>query len=408
MADEQNSGEKTEPATPKRLRDARKRGDVAKSKDMTSTLGLAFSMVLIIFAFGSSIDRLADLTIDAVSFHDQPFAISLQQLSQQAINSFLVISAIILLPIALFGLLVEFLQTGPIFALEKIQPKLSNLNPTAGIKKMFSMDNFVELIKSIGKTALLGLIAWFTIKAALAELSNLPANDPMLIVVAVKSMTIKLLGWTLGVFLTIMAIDTAYQHHAYAKKMRMSIRDIKKEHKDSEGDPMFKGHRRQLHQEWSQESSNQAARNASVVVVNPTHIAIAIRYDKEELPVPIVTAKAEDENARAMRDAAHEAYVPVLRNQQLARRLLSDVDEGDVVPRELFDVVAEIILWARQTQNKLDPRAQWTAHNNPWTDRQSGATSEITAPGEDLSQYPPELELFAAHHATGDTDNAST
>ena len=387
MSDEQNTGEKTEPATPKSLRDARKRGDVAKSREMSGTLGLAFITVLIVFTLGQSVERLASLTIDAITYHQLPFDVLLQKVSEEAVSAFLVLSAIILLPVALFGLLIEFLQTGPIFAMEKIQPKLSNLDPAAGIKKMFSLDNFVELMKTLAKTLVLGIIAWFSITAAIGQLAQLPAGQPLLIIDAVASMLVKLFGWTLGVFMGITALDTAYQHHAYAKKMRMSIADIKKEHKDNEGDPMLKGQRRQLQQEWSQETSSQAARSASVLVVNPTHIAIAIRYDKEELPIPIVTAKAQDEKARAMRDAASEAFVPVLRNQQLARQLLSDVDEGDAVPRELFDMVAEIILWAKQTQEKLNPHSQWLSGN---TQR----TTPLQAPGEDLSVYPPELELF--------------
>lgn len=386
MADDQNSGEKTEPATPKRLRDARKRGDIAKSKDLTSTLGLAFSMVLITYALGLGIEKLADLTIDAMSVQDLPFDTLVRQLSQSAISTLLIMSATILLPIALFGLLIEFLQAGPIFALEKIQPKLSNLDPAAGVKKMFSMDNLVELFKNLGKTLALALIAWFTIKASLAELTLLPSHDPMLIVTAARTMALKLFGWTLGVFLFLTTLDAAWQQYTYAKKQRMSIKDIKKEHKDNEGDPMLKGQRRQLQQEWSQESASNAARSASVLVVNPTHIAIAIRYDKEDMPVPIVTAKAQDEQARAMRDAAHEAFVPVLRNQQLARQLLADVDEGDVVPRELFDIVAEIILWARQTRDKLDPHTRWNNSD------QSSAKA-VTAPGEDLSVYPPVIPL---------------
>lgn len=396
MAGDDDSGDKTEPGTPKRLRDARKKGDVAKSKDLSGTLGLAFTMVLITFALGQGIERLADLTIDSVSILDMPFSVVYKQLTSSAVVTFVLLSATVLLPVALFGLLLEFLQAGPIFALEKIQPKLENLNPVSGIKKMFSTDNFVELIKTLGKTALLAVIAWLVIRGAIGELMHLPASHPMLIIDAVKMMAIRLFGWTLAVFLIIMALDFAYQQHAYAKKMRMSVRDIKKEHKDNEGDPMLKGQRRQLQQDWSQESSNQAARSASVMVVNPTHIAIAINYDKDTMPVPTVTAKGQDEVARSMRDAANDAFVPVLRNQALARRLLADVDEGDVVPRELFDVVAEIILWARQTSEKLDPKSRW---------RNSAATSpdkELKSPGEDLSAYPPSVDLFS--HDSTDLD----
>lgn len=387
MSQGQGSGEKTEPATPKRLREARKKGDVAKSKDVSGTLGFAFITTLIFMAMGHISDQLGELIISAIQFIDAPFAMASQQLGMMALYSFLMVSALVLLPVALFGMLVEFLQTGPVFAMDKLTPKLSNLNPGSGIKKMFSMDNLVELIKSTGKTLILGVIAWLTIGNSLNQLVLLPSGNVPSIISAISHMIIELLGWTLGIFLIFMAMDAAYQHHAYAKKMRMSVQDIKKEHKDNEGDPQLKGQRRQLQQEWSQESATQAARQASVLVVNPTHIAIAIRYDKYDTPVPIVSAKGEDENARAMRDAANESNVPVLRNQPLARQLLADVDEGDVVPRELFDIVAQVILWARHTAEKMDPNQHLRHYGSP-------SQQPPDAPGEDLTHYPASINLF--------------
>lgn len=340
------------------------------------------------------VERLAALTsaaMNAAAMNDRnlPFDALLGELSHNALTVFLLMSIIVLLPIAVFGLLVEFLQTGPIFTFEKIQPKLENLNPTAGIKKMFTAGNFIEVIKSVGKTVILFYLAWYVIQAAIPVIVHLPANQPVAVVEAAQTMVTQLFLRTLGVFLGIMVLDAAYQHYAYAKKMRMSISEVKKEHKDSEGDPQIKGQRRQLQQEWSQEGATEASRSASVMVVNPTHIAIAIRYDKEDMPVPTVTAKGQDESARVMRDAANEENVPVLRNQQLARRLLADVDVGDVIPRELFDMVAEIILWAGQISESMTPDARrQRVFGGSTVDKQR------PPPGEDLTQYPPSLRLF--------------
>lgn len=387
MSQGQGSGEKTEPATPKRLREARKKGDVPKSKDVSGTLSFAFISALILMAIGQISDQLGDLILDAIQLINMPFSVAAQQLGMSALSVFLLLSVLVLLPVALFGMLVEFLQTGPVFAMEKLAPKLSNLNPGSGIKKMFSLDNLVELIKSTVKTLILGVVAWLTISNSLSQLVHLPSGNVTNIVEAISHMIIDLFGWTLGIFLVFMAMDAAYQHHSYAKKMRMSVQDIKQEHKDNEGDPQLKGQRRQLQQEWSQESATQAARQASVLVVNPTHIAIAIRYDKEDSPVPLVSAKGEDANARAMRDAANESNVPVLRNQALARQLLADVDEGDPVPRELFDIVAQVILWARHTAEKMDP-------NNHVRRYAQSSDQAPDAPGEDLTHYPATVQLF--------------
>jgi len=158
------------------------------------------------------------------------------------------------------------------------------------------------------------------------------------------------------------------------------MRDIRQEHKDSEGDPMMKGQRTQLHKEWSQQGATQAAADATVLLVNPTHIAIAISYDKETTPIPLVLAKGEHDTARAMRDAANQAHVPVLRNELLARTLLADVDEGDFIPRELFDVVAGVILWATQTRSMITQQQ----HGPPDSDMPPPSEP----PGEDLTSYP--------------------
>lgn len=388
MANQGDSGDKTEKATPKRLRDARKRGDVPKSKDVTNTLGLAFTLALFALVFGYGITRLASLLTHAISITDQPFEIALKGLATDAFEVLLALSAIVLLPIAAFGMLVEFLQSGPIFALDKVKPKLENLSPVSGVQRMFSMDNFVEVLKSIGKTAILFVILWFVVSFAFSELAWLPASESGVLVDAVRVLLIRLFGWTLGIFLLIMALDAAYQQHSFAKKMRMSIRDIRQEGKDSEGDPMVKGQRRQMHKEFAEESASDAARSATVLVVNPTHVAVAILYDKDTQPVPIVTAKAQDAVALAMRDAAAERHVPVVRNERLARTLLADVDEGDIIPRGMFDVVAEVILWATRTRALID-------HHSDAALAMTTAEPPGPAPGEDLTDYPEDLDLAA-------------
>jgi flagellar biosynthesis protein FlhB len=189
----------------------------------------------------------------------------------------------------------------------------------------------------------------------------------------IDQVTRQTLVWTLVTFLLVAALDTAYQRHAFTKKLRMSLRDIKQESKEAEGDPHVKQQRQQAHQEWSQRNAQQAARQANVLVVNPTHVAIAIDYDRETCPVPTVSAKGEDHVARAMREAAEEAGVPIVRNVPLARDLLARGEVGELVPADLFDIVAEVILWAREVRTVM-----------------GGGTAKTTgmaAPGEDLTRY---------------------
>jgi type III secretion protein U len=150
--------------------------------------------------------------------------------------------------------------------------------------------------------------------------------------------------------------DLGYQHYSFTKKMMMSMRDIRQEMKEDEGDPYIKAKRKQLHQEWSQQNSMQAVKNANVLVVNPTHIAIAIEYGTENAPIPVVTAKGEDHLVPMMKEIAAEAGVPIMRNVPLARRLneLTEIDE--FVPQETFEAVAEVLHWAQSVRDGLTNR----------------------------------------------------
>ncbi|MBX2825490.1 MAG: type III secretion system export apparatus subunit SctU [Gammaproteobacteria bacterium] len=380
MAGNSDSGEKTEKPTPKKLRDARKKGDVSKSRDVTNTVSLIFTLGVLYLVTSYASNKTINLMEQTYTNLGENFQHSLKTLGGESLELLLVITAAVLIPIAAFGMLVDFLQIGPVFSTEKIKPKMSNLNPVSGLKRMFGMDNLVEVLKSIIKTGILFLVGWIVIRALLNDIVYLPLSNPGNIVNTTWVLMLYLFGWTIGIFVLITALDAGYQKYSFMKKMRMSIRDIRQEHKDTEGDPLIKGHRRQTAQEWAQESASQSASDASVLVVNPTHVAIAISYDKEATPVPLVTAKGEDHIARTMREAAEDAGVPILRNQQLARKLLADADEGDLVPRALFDIVAEVILWSQSIKQRVEHERE--NRLVAW----QGKTP--ATPGEDLTCYP--------------------
>lgn len=382
MADKNDSGDKTEKPTPKKLEDARKKGDVPKSTEITNTAELILWLVL--FGFGLSLagDRIVVLMNTTFAGISGNFASAAPTLAWMALETTLIITAMFLLPIAAFGLLVEFLQTGPVLSLEKIKPTLVHLNPAEGIKRIFSLDSLVEGIKALVKTMLLLLIGWWVLKALLPELALLPHANIDDIGAAMWETMLKLLGWTLAIFAFVSILDAAYQRHSFLKKMRMSQRDIQQEVKDNEGDPYIKSQRRQAHQEWSQHSAAQVARDATALIVNPTHVAIALDYDRDTCPVPTIAAKGEDHVARAMRAACEDAGVPIIRNVELARDLLARAETGDIIPRDLFDIIAEVVLWAREVREEIDSGLQ-----NPL----SGDTATAyrrAPPGENLTRYP--------------------
>jgi type III secretion YscU/HrpY family protein len=392
MSGNNDAGDKTEKPTAKKLQDARKKGDVAKSKDVTSAVGLMIWLVLGVLTVSYAGSRLAALydslfTTIGQGWAHTGFAGAARTIGAQSAELAIMLVAMLLVPVAAVGLLTEFLQAGPVLTFEKLTPKLDSMNPVEGVKKMFSMDNLIELAKSIAKAALLFTLGWLVVKSSLPQIVAL-ARTPDLPMTAVGglmwALTFKLMAASVALFALFALLDAVYQRYSFEKKMRMSMRDIRQEAKESEGDPHIKGQRRQLAQQLAQQNATNAARNANVLVVNPTHIAIAIDYDRETCPVPTIAAKGEDHVARAMRKAAEEAGVPIVRNIPLARDMLARAEIGEIVPGDLFDIIAEVILWARETRELVQAQRD-AAFGQPLPP----PANRMSAPGEDLTQYMP-------------------
>jgi len=391
----EDSGDKTEQPTHKRLQDARKKGDIAKGKELTSTATLLVWLVMGALCLELATERVAALcdamfTRISAGWRAEGFGHVAALLGWQSVELAVLLVAVLGIPVAVLGTLVEFLQAGSVLAFEKVAPKLSHMNPAEGMKRMFSLDNLVELIKGILKTALLVGIGWAVARLLLPDALRLAlsTDSPAQHLGAlVWEATVKTLAWTIGVFAGVAALDTFWTRHRYTKKLRMSMRDIKQEMKESEGDPQLKQQRRQAHAEWSQRNQQAAARGANALVVNPTHVAIAIDFEPGRCPVPTVSAKGEDHVARAMREAAEEAGVPIVRNVPLAREMLARCEAGEVVPPDLFDVLAEVIVWAESVREQLkweaaraDPHRRDEVPAEPPRSR--------PAPGEDLTRHP--------------------
>lgn len=346
MAGKDEGADKTEPPTQKKIRDARKEGNVAKSKELTGTVllmgWLAGGWMMIGFMF-EKIRGLMEMSLRAVS---RPFDESVRELAAVAFDALLWMS-IPLLALAVFlGVLVEFLQVGAIVTFKKLTPTLDKMNPVEGVKKMFSMDNLVELVKSVFKSAALLFIGWVVLRGILPQLLLLPVAPPSAMGSAIWYALVRIGIWTIFVFFFVSALDAGYQKYSYAKQLRMSRRDIKQEVKENEGDPYVKQRRRQLHQEWAQQNMLNAVRGSNVIVTNPTHIAIALQYDHGVDDLPVVVAKGEDGIAELIKKTAEEAGVPILQNIDLARGLHAEVALDNYVSDEFFEAVAEVLHWA--------------------------------------------------------------
>lgn len=355
MADKnQDSGDRTEKPTPKRLRDARKDGDVPKSRELTSTTLVLAWLLMLMLAMPMIRARLEGLFGMVINDFNLPFDQALHQVGLASLEVFAWLTVPFLLGAIVIGVLVEFMQVGPVFAPKKVKPDASRLNPAQGIKKLFSQENLIEVIKAIAKSGLLiGLFVW-VLYSLIGQFVLLPYAPPEALGemhwVAIK----RLAAGVLFVFFFVSALDAFYQRYAFTKKMRMSRRDIRQELKDNEGDPMVKGRRRQLHQEWSQQNTLAGVRKASVVVTNPTHLAIAIRYEPGEDDLPIVVAKGADHEAALIRQAAEEAGVPIMRNVTLARGLYEQVEVDQFLPSDFFEAIAELLRWAESIRDSRD------------------------------------------------------
>lgn len=347
MAGNSDSGERTLDPTPRRLNDARKRGEVSHSRDVAPTAALLVTTALIALYAGdaaSSLGALLQMSIDAIG---RPFDEALPALGRAAAWTLVSITLTVAVPVTLVAILAEFLDVGPVFSSHPMSPDLSRLDPVAGMKRMLGADSWIELLKSLAKSALLLLIAAIVSAELMPRLTSLYRGTPSAFGEALRVGTLQLFGWTLATFVVVAVLDTLYQRHAYRKRMRMTRREVEREAREDSGDPLLKQHRMGLQREWAQTSEVAAARSAHMLVVNPTHVAIALDWHPEHVPVPLIAAKGEDRIALRMRTAAAEADVPVLRDVTLARALLDRGELGEAVPEDLFDAVAQAIVWAQ-------------------------------------------------------------
>ncbi|OJA31031.1 EscU/YscU/HrcU family type III secretion system export apparatus switch protein [Burkholderia ubonensis] len=341
------SGEKTELPTPKRLRDARKDGQTSKSTEISDTVAMSCVAALLWFAGKHFGDMAHGILAVALDF-------SHRDVEREALDAPLykigVHALCVVLPCAIAGAVAaattSFAQVGAVIAMKPVVPKLENVNPAAGLKRMFSLRTVVELIKTIVKALLVGTVMWFAV-SALFPLVVGSLHQPLAgLSVMFWNLSLELISISCVVFLIIGVVDLKLQKVMFICQMKMSKDDIKREHKQQEGDPLIKGERQRLARELatSPVEKRHAVGLANVVLVNPTHYAVALRYAPHEHPLPRVIEKGMDASAALIRRYAEELGTPVIGNPPVARALYK-VDIGGTVPRELHETVAAILRW---------------------------------------------------------------
>jgi flagellar biosynthetic protein FlhB len=352
--EEKGSGERSEEATTQRREDFRKRGQVAQSREVASVL-LLFGVGLCIWICSSMfIKILMDLYNESWTYHLVATARSGDLIP--ALKMAGEKTMILLLPIlgvsGLFGVGSSLIQIGFLNNEEALSPKLEKINPISGFERIFSMRALVEGLKAIIKFTLVGSVAYVVLKGefdGVAFLSNLSMQG---LLSYFGSVTLKL-AMSIGVVMVLLAIaDYAYQRWEIEKKMKMTKQELKEEMKNREGDPQIKARIRRVQREIANRRMMDSVPKADVIITNPTHIAVALKYGAD-LPAPQVVAKGAGLIAEKIKELARTHNIPIMENKPLARTIFKTIKIGDIIPRELYKAVAEVLSYVYKLKRKV-------------------------------------------------------
>ncbi|NVZ49889.1 type III secretion system export apparatus subunit SctU [Pseudomonas sp. B6002] len=351
-----DSGEKKHPASAKKLRDQRKKGQVAQSQDVGKLLVLTSISEIALFTAESSLQRFQQLMILPISDLNQPFARALEEVLVESLIVFFSFSVLMAGVAIAVKLISSWMQFGLLFAPESLKPDFNRLNPVSQIKQMFSAQSLMNLLMSIAKAFLIGMTVYLVVWPSLGALINLANSDLQSYILALIVLFRHLLHACLGLLLILALIDLMMVRHFFAKRMRMTQVEVVKEYKDMEGDPHVKGQRRALAQQLAQEEPKvklPKLEEADMLVVNPTHYAVALYYRPGKTPLPLLVSKGTDDEARRLIDRAKAAEVPVIQCIWLARTIYTK-ELGASIPRETLQAVALIY----RTLRELDDEAK--------------------------------------------------
>lgn len=345
----ESSGEKTEQPTEKKLRDARKKGQVAKSQDLAGAV-LLLAAVGVVWLLGGYIGGVLETAVKdqityAASFKGEFTNQVANDVLWRGLKAMFFILTPLFVAVFVFAFLGNYLQVGSIFSFESISPKFSKLNPAEGFKNKFlKMRPYVELAKTIIKMIIVAFIAGYVVWGAREDVVRLISSPPNDVSTYTFGLIINICLKIGLVFLVLGGGDFFLQKYLHKQDLKMTKHEVKEEYKETEGNPLIKSQRRSLHREILSQSMAAAVRDADVVLANPTHVAVAIKYERGKSDAPIITAKGADLMAAQIRQVATESGVPIKRDIPLARALY-EFDVEDEVPEELYEAVAVVLQW---------------------------------------------------------------
>lgn len=347
MAEEQDKASKTEEATPRKLEEARKKGDVAKTPDLASLLSLAAATGVILWAGGWLSLNLAE---DLVPFVASPHAMmgALEsgagvEIARMAIMALAPAVGLVMLATVVAGAGGNILQSGFLWTTQKLKPDWSRVSPLKGFGRIFGPDGLAQFVKTLLKVAATGLICWIVLKPQAGDVAGMAALAPASVLPASLDLAGSLMAAILAFLAVTAGVDWLWQRLRFAQKMKMSREELKEDFKQSEGDPHVKARQKQLRIERARRRMMAAVPEATVVIMNPTHFAVALKYEAGETPAPLCVAKGVDTLALRIREVAVAAGVPVVEDPPLARALYATVDVDQTIPRAHYEAVAKVL-----------------------------------------------------------------
>jgi flagellar biosynthesis protein FlhB len=346
--------DKTEPATPKRKEEARKKGQVGKSKEIPSVAVLGAGILFmyfggrhLTFAMENLIQRIF-LSIPAMKNSDLGFA----HFSRQYLEAFLFMILPIMAVLVVVAMAANFAQTGFIWSVEPLAPKASKISPIEGAKKLFSKQALVELAKSLGKIVIVGWAALSTIHSNLGKLLELAYQGTAQILRFTGTASFDMLVRSCYVIALLAVLDFMYQKWEFQQDLKMTKQEVKEEFKQTEGDPLIKSRIRSIQREMARRRMMEEVKKADVVITNPDHLSIALRYDTLTMEAPTVVAKGADRIAFKIREIARENLIPLVENKPLAQNLYKLVDIGQEIPPDFYQATAEILAYVYGLRNR--------------------------------------------------------
>ncbi|USE34668.1 type III secretion system export apparatus subunit SctU [Endozoicomonas sp. SCSIO W0465] len=343
------SAEKTEQPTPKKLRDARQKGQVAKSKEVSGTFGLIAVLALIWVMSDDYISGIIEMVILPSTVYNEPFEESFKIVAHGILEKTMGLLLPLIAVSAVSAIIGNVMQFGMLFAPEGIKPDINKISPVGGLKKIFALKNLIEFFKSIIKIIFLSFVVYYVIYSSLGDMINIPYCGSDCILPVTSHLLKKLLLYAVVAFVIIAVLDYMFERYNFMKQNRMSKDEVKREHKESEGSPEIKGKRKEIHQEILNQAENTG--KSDVVIKNPTHLAIGLQYRQGKTPLPMVTVKGRGGHARFIIKIAEKEGIPVLENVPLAHALFH-LNIADFIPGELIEPVAEVFRWVQEIKEQ--------------------------------------------------------